>query len=59
MAIRIRKTKNKNAVGGFSYVALCAAKNKRKEGDIYLNDPIDHALRMKFLEDYREEGRLV
>lgn len=55
MAIRIRKVKNKNATGGFSYVVLCAAKNKSKKGDIYLDDSIDHALRMKFLDDYEED----
>ena len=48
MAIRIRKIGRKT-------VALCAAKNKYKKGDIYLNDIIDHALRMKFLKDYEKE----
>ena len=55
MAIRIRRVKNSRASGGFSYIALCAAKNKCKKGDIYLNDPIDYALRVKFLKDYKEE----
>ena len=55
MAIRVRKVKNPKALGGFSYIALCAAKNKYKKGDIYLNDPIDHALREKFLKDYEIE----
>jgi len=59
MAIRVRKIKNKNATGGFSYIALCAAKNKYKRGDLYLNDSIDHALRMKFLSDYIEEGMIM
>lgn len=36
--------------------ALCAAKTKAKKGDIYLDDVIDHALRMKFIEDYKSEG---
>lgn len=49
MAIRIRKINGK-------IVALCAAKNKYKKGDIYLNDTIDHALRIKFLKDHKEEG---
>lgn len=55
MAIRLRKVKNKNATGGFSYIALCAAKNRYEKGDIYLNDSIDYALRMKFLKDYKDE----
>ena len=50
MAIRVRKVRNR-------YVALCAAKNKYKKGDIYLNDSIDHALRMKFLRDYKSEEK--
>ena len=49
IAIRIRKIKGKT-------VALCAAKTKPRKGDIYLDDVIDHALRMKYLEDYKEEG---
>ena len=49
MAIRIREIDGKT-------VALCATKNKYKKGDLYLNDSIDHALRVKFLEDYKEEG---
>ena len=49
MAIRVRKIKGK-------IVALCAAKYKPQRGDIYLDDVIDHALRMKFLKDYRKEG---
>ena len=49
MAIRIRKIDGQ-------IVALCAAKNKFKKGDIYLNDVIDHALRIKFIRDYRKEG---
>lgn len=49
MAIRIRK------VDGH-WVALCAAETKPKKGDIYLDDVIDHALRMKFLKDYKSEG---
>jgi len=49
MAIRIRKIKGR-------VVALCAAEHTRKRGDIYLDDVVDHALRIKFLKDYREEG---
>ncbi len=58
MAIRVRRIKNKSATGGFRYIALCAAKNKYVKGDVYLNDPIDHALRVKFLKDYKEEGKI-
>lgn len=59
MAIRIRKIKNANATNGFSYIALCAAENKYEKGDIYLNDSIDQALRMKFLKDYKSEGWVI
>jgi len=56
MAIRIRKIPTMGAIDGFYYVALCAAENKYEKGDIYLNDNIDHALRIKFIEDYKKEG---
>lgn len=49
MAIRIRKINGET-------VALCAAEFKPKTGDIYLDDTIDHALRMKFIKDYESEG---
>jgi len=49
MAVRIRKADGR-------LVALCAAKNKYKKGDSYLNDSVDHALREKFLKDYKKEG---
>lgn len=49
MAIRIRKINN-------DIVALCAAKFEAEDGDIYLDDAIDHALRMKFIKDYESEG---
>lgn len=51
MAIRIRK------VNGI-IVALCAAKTKAEDGDIYLNDLIHHALTTKFGLDWHEEGFL-
>jgi len=51
MAIRIRKIK------GFT-VALCAAKTKPKERDIYLDDNIHHALTTKFGVDWAKEGLL-
>lgn len=49
MAIRIREIKGKT-------VALCAAESKAEYGDIYLDDVIDHALRIKFLKDYEFAG---
>jgi len=49
MAIRIRKINDK-------IVALCAAESKPENDDIYLDDIIDHALRLKFIEDYKSEG---
>jgi len=49
MAIRIREINGK-------WVALCAAEAEVQRGDIYLHDAIDHALRVKFIEDYRKEG---
>ena len=51
MAIRIR------TITGIT-VALCAAKTHAKEGDIYLDDSIHHALSTKFNIDWLEEGRL-
>lgn len=52
MAIRIRKINGKT-------VALCAAETKAEKEDIYLDDTIDHALRTKFLEDYKSEGKVM
>lgn len=49
MSIRIRQS------GGFA-VALCAAKTKAKEGDIYLDDDTHHALTTKFAVDFESEG---
>lgn len=49
MAIRIRKI-NKHTV------ALCAAKTEHKDGDIYLDDTIHHALSTKFGIDFYSEG---
>ncbi len=50
MSIRIREIEGKT-------VALCAAKTKAQEGDIYLNDSIHHALSTKFGVDWVTEGR--
>ncbi len=52
MSIRIRQQDG-------SAVALCAAKTKAKEGDIYLNDCAHHALMVKFTADLDSEGWLV
>ena len=49
MAIRIRR------VNGHT-IALCAAETKPKEGDLYLDDSIHHALSTKFGLDWKEEG---
>lgn len=49
MAIRIRR------VDGYT-IALCAAETKSKEGDLYLDDSIHHALSTKFGLDWKEEG---
>ena len=51
MAIRIRKVNGK-------IIALCAAKSKPKEGDIYLDDGMHHALSIKFEHDFRSMGFL-
>ena len=51
MAIRIRK------INGTT-VALCAAKTRAKEGDIYLDDSAHHALSTKFGVDWVNEGFL-
>ena len=53
MAIRVRKIEDKN---GFSYIALCAAESSPKEGDIYLDDGVHHALSEKFWEDFKSMG---
>ena len=49
MAIRIRR------VDGYT-IALCAAETKPKEGDLYLDDGVHHALSTKFGLDWQEEG---
>lgn len=51
MAIILRK------VNG-TLVALCAAKTKVKNGDVYLNDDTHHALTEKFARDFTEMGFL-
>jgi len=49
MAMRIRIVNNKTVV-------LCAAQSDPKDGDIYLNDVIDHAIREKLVKDFISEG---
>jgi hypothetical protein len=51
MAIRIRKVKGKT-------IALCAAETFPKEGDVYLDDNIHHALSTKFGLDWKSMGFL-
>ncbi len=51
MAVRLRKI---NGV----WFALCAAEYPHQPGieEIYLDDAQDHALRIKYLEDFKSEG---
>ena len=49
MAIRIRKVDGE-------IIALCAVESGPEDNDIYLDDAIDHALRIKFIKDYESEG---
>lgn len=51
MAIRIRK------INGVT-IALCAAVTKHKNGDLYLDDSVHHALSTKFGLDWHKEGFL-
>ena len=52
MAIRVRKIKDK-------LVALCAAEYQEKEGDIYLDDNVHHALTLKFMADFKKMDLLL
>lgn len=47
MAIRLRK------VNGI-HVALCAAKSRPIQGDIYINDSFHYAISQKYWRDYDE-----
>ena len=49
MAIRIREINGET-------VALCAAKTKAEEGDIYISDASHHALSTKLIVDFTSEG---
>lgn len=49
MAIRIR------TINGAT-IAICAAITEPKEGDLYLDDNIHHALSTKFSLDFNSEG---
>ncbi len=51
MAIIIRKIKG-------VAVAVCAAKTMVEDGDVYLEDNIHHALKVKFAVDFESEGLL-
>ncbi len=50
MAVRLRE------IYKDQWVALCAAEHEKRFGDVYLDDAQDHALRKKYIEDYRQEG---
>lgn len=39
-----------------SVVALCAAEHPEKEGDLYIDDAQDHAIRVKLRDDWMSEG---
>lgn len=51
MAIRIRN------INGCT-IAICAAMSEGKDGDIYLDDNVHHALTTKFGLDWQSEGLL-
>jgi hypothetical protein len=50
MAIRLRRVEGQ-------WVALCAVESDPKEGDVYIDDAQDSALRVKFMQDYDVPGR--
>lgn len=50
MAIRLRRKLN----GG--WWALCAANSKSQDGDVYIDDAQDHAIREKLIVDWKSEG---
>ena len=52
MAIRIRKINDK-------VIAICAARSIPKDGDLYLDDIVHHALSKKFIRDFIEEGLIT
>ena len=52
MAIRLRR------IPGVGLIALCAARSVAKEGDVYLDDEVHHALTRKFHDDFTSEGRI-
>ena len=53
MAIRLRKVKGKG-IGGYHWIALCAAESLLEEGDLYLDDGMHTALNEKFMKDLKE-----
>lgn len=55
MAIRLRKQKG-SGIGGFHYIALCAAESTAEDEDIYLNDGMHEALSDKFAKDFKKMG---
>ena len=49
MAVRLRFRNGE-------WIALCAAEHKAELFDIYIDDSQDHALRIKYISDYKLEG---
>ncbi len=42
-----------------SWVALCAAEYPAESGDVYINDPQDYALRIKYNADWEQEEEYI
>lgn len=55
MAIRLRKIKG-TGIGGYHWIALCAAESAPEKSDIYLNDGMHGALSEKFTKDFKLMG---
>lgn len=51
MAVRLRQDRFSG-----EWTALCAAKHRARPGDVYIDNAQDHALRKKYLADYKSEG---
>lgn len=54
MAIRLRLVETQEGVGGFAWIALCAARSIEKPGDVYIDDGQHAALMDKCARDYFE-----
>ena len=55
MAMRLRKIKSNRTKCGWKWVALCAVAYPAKDGDVYLDDAQDHAIREKLWKDWKTE----